>query len=288
MIHSMTGFGKASETYQGKKITVEIRALNSKGLDLNVRMPSAYRQEEMNWRKTFGDSLERGKIDVQIGIEGGVDQSNNIINKSLASAYYNDIKELERTLGIVSQDYLSIILKMPEIFSTEKLAVEAEELTTVEALIHLAISDFNAFRAKEGAELEKEFTLCIDAIKSLLLEVPQYESERINRVRERMEKAFADLTNVPIDQNRMEQELIFWVEKMDISEEKMRLANHLEYFMETMKNETSGKKLGFITQEIGREINTLGSKSYHVEMQKKVVLMKDYLERIKEQILNTL
>jgi uncharacterized protein (TIGR00255 family) len=265
MIHSMTGFGKASETYQGKKITVEIRALNSKGLDLNVRMPSAYRQEEMNWRKTFGDSLERGKIDVQIGIEGGIDQSNNVINKALATQYFNDLKGLSISLGIEPVDYMSIILKMPEIFSSEKIAVEADELKFVEDLIQQAITDFKVFRSKEGGELENEFTSCIESIKSLLLEVPQYESERINRVRERMEKAFADLTNVPIDQNRMEQELIFWVEKMDISEEKMRLANHLEYFMETMKNETSGK-----------------------EMQKKVVLMKDYLERIKEQILNTL
>jgi uncharacterized protein (TIGR00255 family) len=288
MIHSMTGFGKASETYNGKKINVEIRALNSKGLDLSVRMPSAYRQEEMNLRKVLGDTLERGKIDVQINVEGGVETGSGIINKELARTYYNDLKALAMSLQQEPDDYLSIILRMPEIYTSEKVAVEAAEIEFVNKLVALAIVDFQGFRAKEGAELEKEFTLCIEAIRSLLLEVPQYENERITRVRERMEKAFADLANVPIDQNRLEQELIFWVEKMDISEEKMRLGNHLDYFMDTMKSETSGKKLGFITQEIGREINTLGSKSYHVEMQKKVVLMKDYLERIKEQILNTL
>lgn len=288
MLMSMTGFGKASGTYQSKKISIEVRSLNSKSADINVRMHNSYKELETEVRKIITNALERGKIDLNLNLESSGDSKAFTINKDLAKAYYADLKEINASINETSSDYLSLILRMPDIYINEKEEMSDEEKTSVLALIELACKNLNEFRRQEGIALENEFTERIEDIRRLLNEVPKYEQERIDTVRERMRKGLEEAAGVNYDQNRLEQELIFYIEKFDVAEEKMRLSNHLDYFLETMKSEASGKKLGFITQEIGREINTLGSKSNHAMMQKLVVDMKDNLEKIKEQVLNTL
>lgn len=288
MLMSMTGFGKASGTYQSKKISIEVRSLNSKSADINVRMHNSYKELETEARKIITNALERGKIDLNLNLESSGDSKAFTINKDLAKAYYADLKEINASINETSSDYLSLILRMPDIYINEKEEMSDEEKTSVLELIELACKNLNEFRRQEGIALEIEFTERIEDIRRLLNEVPKYEQERIDTVRERMRKGLEEAAGVNYDQNRLEQELIFYIEKFDVAEEKMRLSNHLDYFLETMKTEASGKKLGFITQEIGREINTLGSKSNHALMQKLVVDMKDNLEKIKEQVLNTL
>lgn len=288
MLMSMTGFGKASGTYQSKKISIEVRSLNSKSADINVRMHNSYKELETEVRKIITNALERGKIDLNLNLESSGDSKAFTINKDLAKAYYADLKEINASINETSSDYLSLILRMPDIYINEKEEMSDEEKTSVLELIELACKNLNEFRRQEGIALEIEFTERIEDIRRLLNEVPKYEQERIDTVRERMRKGLEEAAGVNYDQNRLEQELIFYIEKFDVAEEKMRLSNHLDYFLETMKTEASGKKLGFITQEIGREINTLGSKSNHAMMQKLVVDMKDNLEKIKEQVLNTL
>lgn len=288
MLMSMTGFGKITGSFESKKVSIEIRSLNSKSLDLNVRIASNYRELESEIRKIVGEELDRGKIDVYINLDSTGDTKNFTLNKDLAKAYFEDLKEVNALINGKTEDYLSLILRMPDIYNNEREELSTEEKKWLLALMREACGKLNEFRRQEGDALVQEFTLRIEDIRRLLLEVPKYEVERLEVVRDRMRKGLEELENGKHDQNRLEQEMIFYIEKLDVSEEKMRLMNHLDYYLETMKVPMSGKKLGFISQEIGREINTLGSKSNHAEMQKLVVDMKDNLEKIKEQILNTL
>ncbi len=288
MLMSMTGFGKITGSFESKKVSIEIRSLNSKSLDLNVRIASNYRELESEVRKIVGELLDRGKIDVYINMDSTGDVKNFTLNKDLAAAYFEDLKEVNALINGSTEDYLSLILRMPDIYNNEREELKDAEKAWLLQLVKDACEKLNEFRRQEGNALVQEFTLRIEDIRRLLLEVPKYESERLDTVRDRMRKGLEELQNGKIDENRLEQELIFYIEKLDVSEEKMRLMNHLDYYLDTMKVPMSGKKLGFISQEIGREINTLGSKSNHAEMQKLVVDMKDNLEKIKEQILNTL
>ena len=288
MLKSMTGFGKASGNFQSKKVTVEIRSLNSKSMDLNTRIPSQYKEIDGEIRKKLSAGLGRGKVDISINVETIGDSTPISINKELAKTYYKELKSLNDELGESTQDYISLILKMPEVYSHSKEDLTDEEKAVVVQVVEEAVVNINGFRRKEGEDLEREFTERIEEIRALLLEVPKYENERIDIIRERMQKGLEDMQSGTYDDNRLEQEMIFYIEKLDVAEEKMRLSNHLDYFLETMKTDQAGKKLGFIGQEIGREINTLGSKSNHAEMQKLVIGMKDNLEKIKEQVLNTL
>ena len=288
MLMSMTGFGKITGSFESKKVSIEIRSLNSKSLDLNVRIASNYRELESEVRKIVGELLDRGKIDVYINMDSTGDVKNFTLNKDLAAAYFEDLKEVNALINGSTEDYLSLILRMPDIYNNEREELTDAEKAWLLQLVKDACEKLNEFRRQEGNALVQEFTLRIEDIRRLLLEVPKYESERFDTVRDRMRKGLEELQNGKIDENRLEQELIFYIEKLDVSEEKMRLMNHLDYYLDTMKVPMSGKKLGFISQEIGREINTLGSKSNHAEMQKLVVDMKDNLEKIKEQILNTL
>jgi len=284
---SMTGFGKASGSYNSKKVSVEIRSLNSKSMDLNVRMPSVYKELDAIVRKQVSNALGRGKVDVFISIDSIGEESAVSINILLAKKYYQELKELNDAIGQQTENYLPLLLRMPEIFESKQQTIEDEEKAWVLELVTEAVDGMQRFRRKEGEELETEFKERIGDIRGFLEEVPKYEDERIAVVRERMKKGLEEIDG-GYDNNRLEQEMIFYLEKLDVSEEKMRLGNHLNYFEETMVLEQAGKKLGFISQEIGREINTLGSKSNHAEMQKLVIGMKDQLEKIKEQILNTL
>jgi uncharacterized protein (TIGR00255 family) len=284
----MTGYGKATGNYEGKKVSVEVKSLNSKSMDLYVRTAPFYREKELEIRQQVTALLDRGKVEVNVNIESTGATKSVEINKDLALAYYQDLKQTNDLLGEKSVDYLSLIVKMPDIFMQAKEEITAEENAFLTDLVAQACQQLNNFRRQEGEALEKEFTERINEIKALLADVPKYENLRIEIIRERMRKGLEDMDNPNMDENRFQQELIFYIEKLDITEEKMRLSNHLDYFLETMVLPSAGKKLGFITQEIGREINTLGSKSYHVELQKMVVDMKDSLEKIKEQVLNTL
>jgi uncharacterized protein (TIGR00255 family) len=288
MLHSMTGYGKATGNYEGKKVSVEVKSLNSKSMDLYVRTAPFYREKELEIRQQVTALLDRGKVEVNVNIESTGATKSVEVNKDLALAYYQDLKQTNDLLGEKSVDYLSLIVKMPDIFMQAKEEITAEENAFLTNLVAQACQQLNNFRRQEGEALEKEFTERINEIKALLADVPKYENLRIEIIRERMRKGLEDMDNPNMDENRFQQELIFYIEKLDITEEKMRLSNHLDYFLETMVLPSAGKKLGFITQEIGREINTLGSKSYHVELQKMVVDMKDSLEKIKEQVLNTL
>lgn len=285
---SMTGYGKASSNFGSKKVTVEIRSLNSKSVDLNTRIPNGYKELDSVFRKAISDKLHRGKIDLSINLDEVSIENTTRVNKVLATSYYNDIKDFATSLGESTDDILSIVLRMPDVMSSEKEEMSDEEKGWISDLVNAAIEQLVDFRSKEGKELDTEFKHQIESIRTLLGQVHLYEEERITVIRERMKKALEDLDAGSYDDNRFEQELIFYIEKLDVSEEKMRLSNHLDYFLETMNTDQPGKKLGFISQEIGREINTLGSKSNHAEMQKLVIDMKDALEKIKEQVLNTL
>lgn len=284
----MTGFGKATGSFNSKKVSVEIRSLNSKSMDLNTRMPSLYKELDSVFRKMMSKGLGRGKADLSINIDALGDENTISINKSLIETYHSELKEMNAQLGEKTEDYLSLIMRMPDVYANNKADLTEEEKAWIVELVKEAIENINDFRRKEGEDLEREFNIRIDDIKRLLSEVPKYENERIDTIRERMKKGLEDIQGGTYDDNRFEQEMIFYIEKLDVAEEKMRLSNHLDYFTETMKVDQSGKKLGFIGQEIGREINTLGSKANHAEMQKLVIDMKDNLEKIKEQILNTL
>ncbi len=288
MVLSMTGFGKSTGTFNNKKFSIEIRTLNSKSLDLNFRLPNIYRELEATFRNIIASELERGKIDFILTLEGTGDAQNYVINKDLAATYYQDLKALNTIINGKTEDYLSLILRMPDIFVNDRQEISAEEKEWIFSLTADACAKVNDFRKQEGGELYDEFTNRINDIQYLLDQVPQYEQQRVDNIRERLKRGLEEFAGTKYDENRLEQELIFYIEKLDISEEKMRLGNHLNYFLDTLKVEASGKKLGFISQEIGREINTLGSKCNHVAMQKLVVEMKDNLEKIKEQILNTL
>lgn len=287
MLQSMTGYGKATGSFNGKKIVVEVRSLNSKNLDLFVRLAPLYKSKEIEIRKMVGEALDRGKTELNINIENTGSTANFVINKELAKIYYNDLKSISEEVN-EPQDLLAMVMRMPEIYVNQSEELTDEEGQQLETLVKEALNKLIDFRLQEGKSLLEDLTTRIEEIRALLLRVPEFEQLRIDTIRERMRKGFED-NNTNIDENRFEQELIYYIEKLDVTEEKVRLENHLDYFLETMKaGKSVGKKLGFISQEIGREINTLGSKSYHVELQKIVVQMKDNLEKIKEQVLNTL
>jgi uncharacterized protein (TIGR00255 family) len=288
MVLSMTGFGKSNGVFESKKVSIEIRSLNSKGLDLSLKIASPYRDLETDIRKMISENLDRGKVDIGIFIESTNESINNILNNEVATEYYSAIKKLNESWGEAPQDYLSIVLRMPEVLNTQTAELTEEEKNWILNLVQETCGKLNDFRAQEGAALKKEFELRIGEIRSLLSQIEAFEDIRILQIKERILKGLKELEHPGIDQNRIEQEMIFYLEKLDVSEEKMRLTNHLNYFIETMSSPLSGKKLGFIAQELGREINTLGSKSNHGDMQRLVVEMKDNLEKIKEQVLNTL
>jgi len=288
MIQSMTGFGKANGTISSKKISVEIRSLNGKGLDLALKIPSAYRDLEVEIRKEISAKLDRGKIDVGIYLESQTETKQLKVNRELANMYYDELKALNKGWGQKEVDYLAVVMRMPEVVSQNAEELKHEEVQFILNLVSEAISQVENFRLTEGAALRNDFVFRLEEIKRGLTAIEPFESARIQALRDRIFKSLEELKISDVDHNRFEQELIFYIEKLDISEEKMRLNHHIKYFTETMQVTKSGKKLGFITQEMGREINTIGSKSNHPEMQMIVVNMKDDLEKIKEQVLNTL
>ncbi|MCC6691034.1 MAG: YicC family protein [Bacteroidia bacterium] len=283
----MTGFGKATGELTGKKITVEIRSLNSKQLDVSLRVPSLYREKETELRSELSKQIERGKIDFSIYSEFTSDSVDLNINKQLAKVYFKELKQLSVELNETSPDFLSLIMKMPDVLKSERQVLVEAEWMQVKKVADSAIKNFQKFRDDEGAVLKSEFTNRITIITKLLNEIIKLDEQRIPHIREKLKKSVNELKE-KVDQNRFEQELIYYIEKLDISEEKLRLKTHLDYFSKTMDEPSCGRKLGFITQEIGREINTIGSKANNAEIQKLVVQMKDELEKIKEQSLNIL
>lgn len=284
MIQSMTGFGKAIGQVAGKKITVEIRGLNSKGLDLNARVAPIFREKELAIRKIVGENVLRGKIDISIYAEVTGIESAAAINMDLAKAYLEQLTSLEREVGIKG-DLIAAVMRMPDVLGSAKSELSDEEWEFLQSLLNEALDQFNEFRTQEGASIARDFEGRLDAIEAAMVGIEPHEKARLEAVREKLLKG---LEGMEVDHNRYEQEVIFYIEKLDVNEEKVRLANHLKYFRETMKVPGSGKKLGFIAQEMGREINTLGSKSNYAPMQQFVVEMKDELEKIKEQVGNTL
>ncbi|MBD9167846.1 MAG: YicC family protein [Parabacteroides johnsonii] len=286
----MTGFGKVTAELPSKKVTVEIKALNSKQLDLSTRIPSVYKEKEMQIRSLLLQSLERGKVEFNIFIEYIGKDTPTQINLAAVENYYNQIKEIADKLNIsLPADWFQTLLRMPDVIKTEAQEVNEEEWNVVEKAIKEAIQHLCDFRIQEGAMLQKLFEQKIANIARLLSEVELYEKERIEKVKARIMDNLEKIAGQDYDKNRFEQEMIYYIEKLDVNEEKNRLDNHLKYFISTMESgQGQGKKLGFIAQEMGREINTLGSKSNHAEMQKIVVQMKDELEQIKEQVLNVL
>ena len=292
MIQSMTGYGKAVVTFKEKKINVEIKSLNSKALDLSTRIAPLYREKEMEIRQTVAKSLERGKVDFAIWIEKDAVVDAAPINTALVENYYKQIKAISAQTGIPEPtDWYATLLSLPDV--TTKIDTEEltdEEWTVASQVIGQAIDALVAFRKQEGAALQQKFNEKVDNIEHLLSQIEPYEKSRIEKIRQNIIKGLEQIPSADYDKNRLEQELIYYIEKLDISEEKQRLTNHLKYFRETMNEEGHGvgKKLGFIAQEMGREINTTGSKSNQAEMQNIVVKMKDELEQIKEQVLNAL
>ena len=292
MIQSMTGFGKATAAYKEKKINVEVKSLNSKTLDLSTRIAPLYREKEMEIRQFIAKNLERGKIDFSIWIEKDVVADATPINMALVENYYQQIKKISAQTGIPEPaDWYATLLRLPDV--TTKTDVEEltdEEWKAAQQAIDEAVKHLIEFRRQEGAALQKKFTEKVDNIQALLASIEPYEKSRVEKIKTNIVNGLQQIPNVEYDKNRLEQELIYYIEKLDISEEKQRLSNHLKYFRETMNEEGHGvgKKLGFIAQEMGREINTTGSKSNQAEMQNIVVKMKDELEQIKEQVLNAL
>ena len=286
----MTGFGKVTAELPSKKVTVEVKALNSKQLDLSTRIPSIYKDKEMQIRSQLLQSLERGKVDFSIYIEYIGKDTPTQINLTAFESYYNQIKEIAEKLNIdVPADWFQTLLKMPDVIKSEIVEVDESEWEDVFTAVKEAIKHLCDFRIQEGAMLQKLFEEKIGNIARLLSEVEEYEGERIEKIKARIMDNLEKVANQDYDKNRFEQEMIYYIEKLDVNEEKNRLDNHLKYFISTIKDgHGQGKKLGFIAQEMGREINTLGSKSNHAEMQKIVVQMKDELEQIKEQVLNVL
>lgn len=286
MIQSMTGFGKASKQLPTKKITVEIKSLNSKGLDLNTRMSSVYREMELGLRNQIAQELERGKVDFSLYIEITSEETSTKINAPIVKAYINQMLAIIPDADVT--ELMKMAVRMPDTLKTEREEIDENEWKEIQDVINEALINIKTFRADEGKSLENDFVKRIANIKNLLDQATAYDAERIANVKERLRNAVTELeTN--IDENRFEQELIYYIEKLDINEEKVRLSNHLDYFIDTLNGtEANGRKLGFIAQEMGREINTMGSKSNHSEMQKLVVQMKDELEKIKEQVLNVL
>lgn len=300
MILSMTGYGKAVATFNEKKISVEIKSLNSKALDLSTRVAPLYREKEMEIRQMIQQKVVRGKVDFAIWIEKDAATEAAPINVALIENYYNQLQNVAKRLGLSEQeingansasDWMKVLMRMPDVMSRQEIEeLSDEEWTVVRQAIDDALCALVDFRKQEGAALEKKFNEKIDNIEALMLSIEPYEKARVEKIRARIIDGLKAIPEIEYDKNRLEQELIYYIEKLDISEEKQRLANHLNYFRETMAEVEGGqgKKLGFIAQEMGREINTTGSKSNQAEMQNIVVKMKDELEQIKEQVLNAL
>lgn len=292
MILSMTGYGKASAAYQDKKITAEIKSLNSKALDLSTRIASCYREKEMEIRSMISAALQRGKVEFALWIERDETAVTTIIDGAMAAGYYKQICVVSEERDIpLPKDPWALIMRMPDVMSSQERRddLSAEEWEIAANVIQEAVNQLTAFRTQEGEALSKKFREKLDSIDALLKSIEPWEKIRTERIRQRLTDALSSIPEVEYDRGRLEQEMIFYIEKLDINEEKQRLANHLEYFRETMAGEPGqGKKLGFIAQEMGREINTTGSKSNQAEMQNIVVRMKDELEQIKEQVLNVL
>lgn len=293
MIQSMTGYGKATAELPEKKINVEIKSLNSKAMDLSTRIAPAYREKEIEIRNEISKILERGKVDFSLWIEKKEGADATPINKAILDNYYGQLDSICTELEIprpAPQDWLQILLRLPDVLSkTEIQELSEEEWQTVHDTVLQAVNNLVDFRKQEGAALEQKFREKIANISMLLEQITPYEKERVEKVKERITDALEKTLSMDYDKNRLEQELIYYIEKLDVNEEKQRLDNHLKYFINTLESGNGqGKKLGFIAQEMGREINTLGSKSNHAEMQKIVVQMKDELEQIKEQVLNVM
>ncbi len=290
MIHSMTGYGKATAELSGKKITVEIKSLNSKQFDLYTRIPHIYKEKEISLRNDLSKILERGKIDLYISVEESDKNSTVKIDEARLKNYLTEMKQLANVLDIEEpNNWFDILFKLPDVFKQEPEKLEEEEWLTVERAVDGAVANLISFRHQEGEALKEIMLTNISNIKELTLKLEKFEAERIDKVKNRIMDALTNLENITYDGSRLEQELIYYIEKLDVNEEKTRLLNHLDYFIETIEANTSqGKKLGFIVQEIGREVNTLGSKSNNSDMQRIVVQMKDEMEQIKEQILNVL
>ena len=291
MIQSMTGYGKAVVAYEEKKIHVEVKSLNSKQLDLNTRIAPLYREKEMEMRQMVAEALIRGKVDMSVWIEKDMVADPTPINAALVENYYQQIKDISQKTGIpVPEDWFYTLLRMPDVLTkTEVEELEDAEWEAVRGAVQEALKNLVDFRIQEGAALQKKFSEKIDNIERLLGEIEPYETSRVEKIKARIIDGLQQIPGVEYDKNRLEQELIYYIEKLDISEEKQRLTNHLKYFRDTMAEPAGqGKKLGFIAQEMGREINTTGSKSNQAEMQNIVVKMKDELEQIKEQVLNAL
>ena len=286
MIQSMTGFGKATTHFNDKKISIELKSLNSKAQDLNTRIAANYREKELTIRNIILQKLERGKIDFSLSVEITGEETISKINVPVVKGYMHQLQEINQNL--TETELLPMVLRLPDVLKTERDGIDENEWTAVENTLNEAIKNLQNFRTNEGKKLADEFVLRIENIRKFLVEALVFESERTETVKKRLQNALTELA-VKVDENRFEQELIYYLEKFDITEEKVRLSNHLDYFLQTLHETTSnGRKLGFICQEIGREINTLGSKANHAEMQKCVVNMKDELEKIKEQMLNIL
>jgi len=289
MLQSMTGYGKATGNANEKQIRVEIKSLNSKQIDISTRMPSQFREKELDLRRFITQQLERGKVDYSVSITSATGAISTQINTTIFKAYYQQIQQLAKSENIpLPADWFGTLLRLPEVLKNEEQQLDENEWEAVWALTQTAIEQLVVFRTQEGDSLEKVFNAKVDNIERLLGTVSEYETERIDKIKSRLREGILSATE-NYNNDRFEQELIFYIEKLDVNEEKTRLQNHLDYFRETMQKEHNpGKKLGFIAQEMGREINTLGSKANHSELQKVVVLMKDDLEQIKEQILNVL
>lgn len=295
MISSMTGFGRGSAQTSTKRVKVEIKSLNSKQLDLSLRVPAYFREMEVTMRNPIAAKLERGKVELAATVENLVAEPSTTVNIDLLGAYKRQLEEMGSSLNLPEPtDWYGLLLRMPESMKSEHVSIGEEDEDAFSRACNEAIDSLIEFRRREGRKLYSFFIEKIGKIRQLLDEVSPLEEERVPKIRERLEEQFSRLSSIEYDRGRLEQELIFYIEKLDVTEEKLRLATHLNYFMETLGSDTGypeagqGKKLGFIAQEIGREINTLGSKSNHAGMQKIVVRMKDELEQIKEQVLNVL
>jgi uncharacterized protein (TIGR00255 family) len=288
MIQSMTGFGKSLVSLPTKKITLEIKSLNSKNLDLNTRIPSQYREKELDFRNLIADSLTRGKVDFMLYVENTGEETAAAINKTVVKKYMSELSKVVKPNANERMDLLKMAIDLPEALTSKREKIAKTEFDAIQKSLKEALKNINDFRSTEGKALEKDLKLRIKNLQGLLKKVGKIDPERIKAVRERLHKHVAELKET-VDENRFEQELVYYIEKFDITEEKTRLENHLDYFAENLNSKDSnGKKLGFISQEIGREINTIGSKSNYAPMQNLVVQMKDELEKIKEQLLNIL
>jgi len=290
MIKSMTGYGKAECELSQKKVTIEIKSLNSKQMDLNTRISLLFREKDLEIRRELSDKLVRGKVDFILYTESLGEDSATKINAGIVSSYYKQLEKISSDLNIPLHDnILQTILTLPEVVRNEREELDDQEWKSILVKIGEAIEALDRFRIQEGAILRQDLIVNINIITALLAEVDQYEAERVTRIKEKIYDGLKDISIEQVNENRLEQEMIFYLEKMDVNEEKVRLLNHCNYFLETIDlAEPVGKKLGFIAQEIGREVNTLGSKANHLEMQKLVIRMKDALEKIKEQLLNVL